>query len=236
VKRSASGVFAPVPLAPLPFPAPVIIAALSPVVLDERKERIERAVAARIPSVVCVIESLADPHNAAAILRTCEGFGVGEVHAIEHDARVLITTRVTKGCEKWMNLRRYDSPKECAAELHARGMPLYVADMRADRSVEDLAAMPRVALAFGNEHAGISQALRQVADGTFAVPMRGMVESFNVSVATAVALYAVTCGRSGELGKEEAAELRARFLMESVREPELIVERYVRDARQKGLA
>ena len=87
----------------------------------------------------------------------------------------------------------------------------------------------RVALAFGNEHAGASEELRDVADGTFAVPMRGMVESFNVSVAAAVSLYEVTRQRPGDLAADELMELRARFLMESLREPEWIVERYARD-------
>lgn len=237
MKRSAEGVFSPTGPAPLPAPAAAIVAALEPITLPERVERIERAVAGRVASVVAVIESLADPHNAAAILRTCDGLGVGEVHAIERDARMLITTRVTKGCEKWMDLRRHATPEACAAELAARGYALYVADMRATRALEEIAGMPRVALAFGNEHAGISPALRAAAAGSFAIPMRGMVESFNVSVAAAICLYAVTRARGGELlGTEAALELKARFLMESVREPELVIERYLRDARDRGAA
>lgn len=229
MKRSASDVFAPTAPPPLPYPPEVILGALEPVVLPERLARIERIVAARVSSVVVVIESLADPHNASAILRTCDAFGVGEVHAIERNTRVMITTRVTRGCEKWLDLRRHDTPAQCAAVLKARGYSLYVADMRADRKLEEVATIPRIALAFGNEHAGISEELRAVADGTFAIPMRGMVESFNVSVAAAIALYETTRQRRGDLGHREATELKARLLMESVREAELIVERYVRD-------
>ena len=92
----------------------------------------------------------------------------------------------------------------------------------------------RVALAFGNEHDGISAELRGVADGAFAIPMRGLVESFNVSVAAAIALSTVTRRRSGDLGREQRIELKARWLMESVREPEWIVERFVRDHGQGG--
>jgi tRNA (guanosine-2'-O-)-methyltransferase len=101
--------------------------------------------------------------------------------------------------------------------------------MRATAVLDEIAAMPRVALAFGNEHQGISRELRAVADGAFAIPMRGMVESFNVSVAAAITLGAVTRNRGGDLGAEEALTLKARFLMESVREPELVIERYARD-------
>jgi tRNA (guanosine-2'-O-)-methyltransferase len=229
VKRWGDGVFAPEPLAALPWPADVVVRALEPVALPERVERIERAVASRLASVMVVVESLADPHNAAAILRTCDGMGVGEVHAIERDADVLITSRVTTGCEKWMTLRRHASARACADEVHARGFVLLVADMHGDRSPDELNAIPRVALAFGNEHDGVSDALRAAADGSFAIPMRGMVESFNVSVAAAIALTSATRGRRGDLGVEEALALKARFLMESVREPAWIVERYLRD-------
>src|SRR5687767_2920132 len=98
MKRSAEEVFSPLPPPALPFEPAVIIRALEPIALPERVARIERAVASRITTVITVIESLADPHNAGAILRTSDALGVGEVHAVETDARVLITTRVTKGC------------------------------------------------------------------------------------------------------------------------------------------
>ena len=114
MKRTAEGVFRLEGPSALPYAPDVIIAALEPITVPERVARIERAIAARIASVVVVIESLSDPHNAAAILRTCDGLGVHEVDAIERDAEVMITTRVTTGCEKWMDLRRHASPEACA--------------------------------------------------------------------------------------------------------------------------
>jgi tRNA (guanosine-2'-O-)-methyltransferase len=230
MKRSAAGVFSPTGPRPLTYPSEVIIAALEPIALPERVARIERAVAARVGSVVVVIESLADPHNAAAILRTCDGLGVGEVHVVERDTNVLITTAVTKGCEKWMDLRRHARPESCVAALHARGFRVYAADMAGPVALDAIADAPGpVALAFGNEHAGVSAEMRAAADGAFAVPMYGMVESYNVSVAAAMAVFAVRRTRAGDLGSERASELKARFLMESVREPELIIARYARD-------
>ena len=104
-----------------------------------------------------------------------------------------------------------------------------MADARGTLELEAVAARPLVALVFGNEHTGVGDDLRRHAQGTFSIPMRGMVDSFNVSVAAGIALYAVTRGRRGDAGEAAVRELRARFLMESVREPELIIERYVRD-------
>jgi tRNA (guanosine-2'-O-)-methyltransferase len=231
VKRWADGVFAPEPPPPLPMPAGDCVRALEPLVVDERRARIVAAVEGRIRSVVTVIEGLSDPHNASAILRTCDALGVHEVHAIEAQAHVRMTTRVTKGADKWMDLRRHSDPAQCAKELRDRGYKLYIADMRATVTLEEIKEQPRVALAFGNEHSGISPALRALADGAFSIPMSGMVESFNVSVAAGIALYVATRGRRGDLTQQERSELHARFLLESVRGGELVLERALRESR-----
>ena len=91
----------------------------------------------------------------------------------------------------------------CVRGLRARGFAVYAADMRATAELVSVAGLPRVALAFGNENRGVSRALRDECDGAFCVPMRGMVESYNVSVAAAMALYEVTRGRAGDLSVEE---------------------------------
>ena len=229
MKRWADTVFSAGPRPPLPAPPAIVGRALEPLVLPERLARIERAVAQRIGSVAVVVESLADPHNVSAILRTADGLGIQYVHAIETHAHVLMTTRVTKGCEKWLDLRRYATVAAAVATLRAAGFVLYVADARATQPLDAVAAIPRVALAFGNEHDGVSSELRAAASGSFCVPMRGMVESFNVSVAAGIALAAVAQNRSGDIDGEVALELRARFLIESVRGAEHVIERYVRD-------
>ncbi|MDP3273614.1 MAG: RNA methyltransferase [Deltaproteobacteria bacterium] len=225
MKRWADSVFDPQPLSPLPLPAEIVCRVLAPLVLDTRMDRITRAVESRSLSVISVIESLSDPHNAAAILRTCDALGVHEVHAIEAQSQVRLTHRVSKGVEKWMRLQRHSTPAECAKTLRDRGYKLYVADMRADITLEQIAQQPQVALAFGNEHAGISDELMACADGAFCIPMTGMVESFNVSVAAGIALFAATRNRPGNLSPSERAELRARFLMESIRGAEHVLER-----------
>jgi tRNA (guanosine-2'-O-)-methyltransferase len=229
MKRWADAVFQPKPPPPLPISAARVIELLSPLVLDERRERIERAVAGRTRSVIAVIESLSDPHNASAILRTCDALGVHEVHAIESQAHVQLTTRVTKGAEKWMDLRRYAEPAQCAKALQARGYSLFVADMRATKTLAQVASTAKVALAFGNEHAGISDELRACADGAFAITMQGMVESFNVSVAAGIALWTATRGREGDLTEQDRLELTARFLMHSLRGADAIVERFANE-------
>lgn len=231
MKRWSDVVFSPQAPAALPVSAERAIELLSPLVIQERLERIDRAVAGRTRAVVAVIESLSDPHNASAILRTCDALGVHEVHAIEHAAEVKLANRITKGVEKWMDLRRFERAELCAAELKSRGYSLYVADMRATTTLERIAATPKVALAFGNEHAGVSDELRACADGAFAIPMQGMVESFNVSVAAGIALWCATRQREGDLSERDRLELKARFLINSLRGADDILERFAKSAQ-----
>lgn len=210
----------------LPWPADDIVAALEPLVLPERRARLQAVASGRVCSVVVVLEALHDPHNVAAVLRTADAMGVGEVHLVAGDEAPTLSRRVTKGCERWLDLYVHPSPHPCVAALRARGYALYVADARADTALDVVAHAPRVAVVFGNEHRGVSPALRALADGAFAVPMRGMVESLNVSVAAAITLHAATQHRVGELGPDEARAQYARCLYDAVRDPEPVLARY----------
>jgi tRNA (guanosine-2'-O-)-methyltransferase len=91
-----------------------------------------------------------------------------------------------------------------------------------------LAALPRVAIVFGNEHAGISDDLRGLADGTYTIPMRGFVQSLNVSVAAALTMFAAMRDRPGDLSGEQRLLLRARFCMASVPQAHAIVAEHLR--------
>lgn len=232
MRRTTPGVFALAPSASvLPWPAEVIEEALSPLILPERLARFEAIARARLRSVVMVLESVIDPHNTAAVLRTSDAFGVGEIHLVDRGVRPLMAQRITKGCDRWLDLHVHRDSTACAKGLRARGYEVFVADVRATMTLDEVAARPNVAMVFGNEHEGASDEMRAASSGTFTIPMRGMVESLNVSVAAGIALHAVTRGRAGDLGESETRALKARFLIESVREHELVIERHLRERR-----
>ena len=232
MRRTTPGVFAAEPsTSVLPWPVEVIEEALSPLILPERLARFEAIANARLRSVVLVLESVIDPHNTAAVLRTSDAFGVGEIHLVDRGVRPLMAQRITKGCDRWLDLHIHRDSSACARGLKDRGYEVYVADVRATRTLDEVAARPNVALIFGNEHQGASPEMRAEAHGMFTIPMRGMVESLNVSVAAGIALHAVTRGRPGDLGESETRALKARFLIESVREHALVIERHLSERR-----
>jgi tRNA (guanosine-2'-O-)-methyltransferase len=216
----------------LPFAISDVVEALDPLLTDARRARIDAVLARRMRAVVPVLDGLCDPHNIAAVLRSADAFGVQEVHVLERDARLIASQRVTQGADRWLDVVRHRDPVACVGALRERGYAVYCAMMDGDTTPERLASIPRVALVFGNEHAGVGEDLQSLCDGRYTIPMRGFVQSLNVSVAAALTLYAATQGRPGDLEQAELETLRARFIWISVPEAHAIVAEHLERRRR----
>lgn len=211
---------------PLPAPARDVIAVLAPVVTPERLARIDAVIARRTRSVIPVLEDVTDPHNASAVLRSADAFGAQEIHVVPGPNGFRAAHAVSKGTHRWLDVVRHADARSCADHLHARGYTIAIAAMNGAFAPEDLRARGPVAIVFGNEHSGVSGAMADFADATLTVPMVGFVESLNVSVAAAITLYVTTRGRQGDLPENEREELRARYLLSTVRDStRLVLER-----------
>jgi tRNA (guanosine-2'-O-)-methyltransferase len=212
-----------------------IIAALAPQLSAERIARIDAVLDARLAGLTVVLENLHDPHNGAAALRSVEGFGLAELHVVEQAEPFRFSDKVTQGCEKWVAIHRHPRFADAAAALHARGFRLYAAVPGAPVALAELDASRPSALVFGNEHAGLTGAAQAACDGTFAIPMAGFTQSFNLSVSVALCVHDASArrraalGASGDLPEEKRARLRARWYVLSVdpRAAQGIVERFV---------
>ena len=174
-----------------PVTAAEVVAAVGPTLTAERRQRIEQVVAARTFAVAPILEQLADAGNVAAVLRSAEALGYGGVHLVPAPAgrRERPPNRVTQGAEKWLLTRSWQSAAACVAGLRAAGYRI-AATMPGGRSIAlaDLDLGTPVAIAFGNEHRGVSELVAAEADELVTVPMHGFSRSFNVSVAAAVVL------------------------------------------------
>lgn len=211
----------------LPAAPAQVIAALSPLITDRRRARIDEVVAGRTFDVIPVLDQVHDPHNASAILRSADAFGIQRVEVIPAPTGFQAARAVSKGAQRWLDVHSRASAADCHRALKAEGYEIFVASMEGEHRPEDLARRPKVAVVFGHEHLGVSEEMRALADGAFAIPMRGFVESLNVSVAAAITLHALTA--SGRPGLDAAAveELRARYLMLTVRDAARVVAEYV---------
>jgi tRNA (guanosine-2'-O-)-methyltransferase len=213
---------APKRAGPRPVGAPVA----ETLVLGPRREKIEEVVRHRTRSLVVVLDRIEDPFNMAAVLRTCEAFGIQEVHVVEHpEVRFSPNERVTQGCDKWLELHRWESFAAAREALHGRGFEVWVsAAQPGATSLWELSFPGKRALVFGNERHGVSDEALALADGTFWIPMRGFTRSLNVSAAVAATLgraldwRAQPGNEAGALSSEEARALRERFHALSVKQ------------------
>jgi tRNA (guanosine-2'-O-)-methyltransferase len=183
----------------------------------ERKERLLAVLDKRQDDITVVLENVFDPHNISAVMRTCDAIGIQEIY--------VLNTRIPKhkkwgsksssSATKWLTIHQFASAADCFAQLRKRydriltthlggdAVPLYRVDFTG-----------RIALVFGNEHEGVSEDIRALADGNFIIPQTGMIRSLNISVACAVSLYEAYRQKSEaghydkrKLGEEEFGRL-----------------------------
>jgi tRNA (guanosine-2'-O-)-methyltransferase len=188
----------------------------------EREEKLRAAVARRQRGIV-VFEDIHDPHNAEAVLRTCDAFGFQRAAFIFDQQPSFNPQRIGKAssssANKWLDYETHGSARECVESLHGRGYEV-VATVVADDAESIFEAgltAPEIAIMFGNEHTGLSEDVVRLADRRLTIPMAGMVRSLNLSVSAALVLYEVTRQRQAvgaaayRLSKDEADALLDSF-------------------------
>jgi tRNA (guanosine-2'-O-)-methyltransferase len=201
---------------PAGWSADAVIATLEPFVRSERATRLRQVIDARLGSVTVLMDAPHDPHNAAAVLRTCDAFGIPELHVIPRVEELLVGRTVSKGTERWVDIVVHPTVPGAVGALTAQDFTLVATHPDGRLMPEDLAELPRVALVLGNERDGLCEELTNAASESVRVPMRGFVESLNVSVAAAILLAAATRARPGDLPLADRQLLYARGLFHSV--------------------
>jgi tRNA (guanosine-2'-O-)-methyltransferase len=194
--------------------------------VEGRKARIDDVVAGRTRTLTVVMEAFCDPQNVNAVLRTCEAFGIQDLHAIEGPMKPLDRNKkISQNADKWLDVHRWDSTGACLSALRAEGFAVYATHLgEGSRPLGELSFAGKVALVFGNEHRGVSAEALALADASYAIPMRGFVQSLNVSVAAAISIATAVerreaeRGRHGDLPEAEAAALRERFYVLAVKQ------------------
>jgi tRNA (guanosine-2'-O-)-methyltransferase len=193
---------------------------LEPLVTERRRARLKAVIDGRLASVEVLFDAPHDPHNGAAVVRSCEAFGIQRVNVVERRERFLLAPSVSRGSEKWVDLRRWTDPTSAIEALQKEGFELVGAHAEGELVPEELATIPRLAIVLGNERDGIAEDLGRACSRRVRVPMRGFVESLNVSVSAAILLAAATRGRAGDLDEDDRRRLYARGLYFSLERAE----------------
>ncbi|MFA5859526.1 MAG: RNA methyltransferase [Elusimicrobiota bacterium] len=163
-----------------------------------RVERIKKVVTARQECVV-VLEDIYDPHNAEAVFRSCDAFGVQKVCLIfEHEKKFnprKVGKSTSSSANKWLDFMSYDSTEMCLSKLKTEGYTIIATAFTPDAVSlyeSDISSLAKPVLMFGNEHRGLSEKAVELADIKIIIPMRGFVQSLNLSVTAAICMYELT--------------------------------------------
>jgi tRNA (guanosine-2'-O-)-methyltransferase len=194
-----------------------LVRVLEPLVTEARRARMRAVIAERLASVVVVFDRPYDPHNGAAVMRSCEAFGVQRLHVVERPGTPFSVARsVARGAEKWIDVTCHAAPASLVKWARTTDTPLFATHPEGELAPEELGRLPRVGVVLGNEREGIDEELAGACAARVRVPMRGFAESLNVSVTAAILLHAATQGRPGDLDPATQRRLYARGLYLSV--------------------
>ncbi|MCS7161989.1 MAG: tRNA (guanosine(18)-2'-O)-methyltransferase TrmH [Bacteroidia bacterium] len=157
---------------------------------EARLARMEWVLDHRQPDLTLLLDRVHKPHNLSAILRTCDAVGVGEVHAVFPGGQIPTHNEVSAGSHKWVQVQTYNTIQEACLALKQKGLRLYLAKPHSQAQDFRLPDYTQpTAFILGAEYFGVSEEAATWADEYITIPMYGMVQSLNVSVAAAVLLY-----------------------------------------------
>jgi tRNA (guanosine-2'-O-)-methyltransferase len=204
---------------------------LSSFITSNRKSRLEEVILTRTRYLSVVLENIYQSHNTSAVLRSCDCFGIQDIHIIEDQYASKTHPDIALGSDKWLNLYHYKKPgatEECLLKLKEQGYRI-VATSPHNNSY-DLETLPldrKIALVFGTEMEGISSYVDLHTDLYVKIPMVGFTESLNISVSAAVCLYALSQrirknAISWELSAEEKTGVLLKWVKNTLKKPDIL--------------
>jgi tRNA (guanosine-2'-O-)-methyltransferase len=205
-----------------------------------RKALFDAIIATRTRHFTIVAQDTYQDHNASALVRNCDCFGIQDLHVIEEFNAYRLAKGMAQGAEKWVNLQYYseheNNTQTCIDDLRAKGYAIVATSPHADNFlIGDFDIRRKSAFFFGTEKKGLSQQILDEADLLVKIPMYGFTESYNISVSVALLLQSLTrrLHKSTEINwrltEEEALDIRIDWTIKSIRHGSQIANRYCRE-------
>ena len=158
----------------------------------ERRDKLITVLSKRQPDLTVLLENVFDPHNISAVMRTCDAVGIQEVYILNTKIprHKKWGARSSSSAAKWLTVHQFENATECFSSLRKRYSKILTTHLSSDAvGLYQIDMTQPIALVFGNEHSGVSDEIRALADGNFIIPQVGIIQSLNISVACAVTLY-----------------------------------------------
>lgn len=218
-----------------------LVSYLREFIIDERWETLNDVLEERTRHICVVLEDIYQSHNASAVLRSCDCFGIQDVHVIENDNNFSLSKGVTIGADRWLTLKKYreknvNNTRVCFEKLHQEGYRIIATTPHEqDVTIDELPVNQKTAMVFGAELEGLSEQAMDMADGYAKIPIHGFSESYNISVSAALCLYELTfrlrkSDIRWQLPEDQKMELLLSWLEKSIRASDQLKEKFLEGA------
>ena len=220
-----------------------LIQYLSGYLTPNRLALFNKVLQTRTRYLTVVLEDIFQPQNASAVLRTCDCFGIQDVHIIENRNDFKVDREVAMGASKWLNLKKYNMAEQNSLEtirtLKSQNYRIVATSPHInDQELQNFdLTKGKTALVFGSELPGISEIIRNEADEFLKIPMYGFTESFNISVSAAIILHHLTLKMQQnksiqwQLSETEKEEIRLEWMRRSIKRSDLIEKRFLKNKK-----
>lgn len=211
---------------------------LSGFISENKKKKFEEIILQRTRYVTVVLEDIFQPHNASAVLRSCDVFGIQDVHIIENNNKYEINPDVALGSTKWLSLYKYNKAEnntaDCLQHLKNSGYRIIATTPhKNDETPESLPLEDKIALVFGTEMQGLTPEVIEMADGFVKIPMYGFTESLNISVSAALLVRSITERLRNsqipwQLSEEESLDIRIAWARNVVKRSDVVEREFLK--------
>lgn len=205
---------------------------LENIITPERKQRFVDVLEQRTRYITVAIEDVFQMHNASAVIRSCDAFGIQDAHIIESRFGERLDKNIAMGAQQWVDVHRYANTTGCIETLKGKGYKIIATTPHDDDLLlDDFKIDGKIALFFGTERDGLSQEVIDKADGFLKIPTIGFSESLNISVSAAIILQSLTKklkkeNSAWQLTEEEKQEKQLDWAKKSIKSIDAILERY----------
>ncbi len=216
-----------------------LLQALYSIITPEKIEKFERIASERTRHVTVAVENLYQEHNASAVMRSCDCFGIQDLHIIEQDNKFSVNRDIALGAAQWVNHYHYTDKlfptTTCIQTLRDKGYKIAATTPHTDAyTINDVPIDEPIAFLFGTEQTGLSEKALDLADYYVRIPMVGFTESFNISVSAALTINTIRTRLENlenldwKLSKVEQTSLKIEWCKRIIKNPDLVIKDFLR--------
>lgn len=210
---------------------PCLLEHLESFLSQRRRDLFQKVINQRTNHFTVATQDVYQLHNTSAVIRSCDVFGLQNIHVVEEVNKKKIDREIAMGAQKWVDINRYTSTKACIKTLREQGYKIVATSPHRGTTLQDFDISHRAALFFGTERDGLSEEVLQEAEVFIQIPMYGFTESLNISVSAAIILQHLTARLrqsdiSWQLSEEEKLAKRFDWVQKNLKNSKEIIERF----------